>query len=87
MTQTREELDRLVRELETQRDALRVKLHLLKADAREQWEELERQLEHLKGKAKVIGREASGAAAGVKEKLEDVAQELKRGYERIRRLL
>ena len=87
MTQTREELDRLVRELETQRDALHVKLHLLKADARTQWEELEKRLEHLKGKAQVIGREASGAAGDVKEKLGDVAQEIKKGYERIRRLL
>ena len=87
MRQSREEIDRFVGELEEQRDALRVKLHLLKADARDQWAELEKKLEHLRARAHVIGREAEDAAGGVKDALGLVAGEIKQGYERIRRLL
>jgi hypothetical protein len=87
MTQPREEITRLVSDLEEQRDALRVKLHLLKADARDQWTELEKKLAHLRARAAVVGREAEDAAGGVKDALGLVADEIKKGYARIRRLI
>lgn len=87
MTETRSDLDKLVAELQTQRDELRLKLHLAKADAKTEWEKLEKKWEHLRGKLEVIGREAKDAGKDVLSATRLVARELKDGYERVRALL
>ena len=81
------DLDRIVDELQTQRDELRVRLHLLAADARDEWEELEKRWEHLRRRAAVVGHEAKDAGEDVLVATRLVADELKHGYERLRRLL
>lgn len=75
------ELDALARA----RDELKVQLHLAKAEAREEWGKLEAaytrltgELTQATGDLKEPVRELSGAAKGV-------VDELKHGYERIRR--
>ena len=50
MTTPREDLTRMVEELRAQRDMLRVRLHLAGAEAREEWEALEKHLLHLQAK-------------------------------------
>jgi len=86
MTHTREQLQGLVDDLRQQRDDLKVRLHLLKADARDEFGELEKKLNHVEGRLKVIGREAGEAAHDVGEAVGLLADEIKAGYERIRRL-
>jgi len=87
MTKNGSDLDRLVAQLETQRDELRVRLHLAKAEAKEEWEKLERKWEHFRGKLGVIGREAKDAGDDVLTATRLVARELKDGYDRVRALL
>jgi chromosome segregation ATPase len=86
-TNARSELDRIVRELGTQRDELRLKLHLAKADAKDEWERLEKKWEHLRGKLDVVGREAKDAGKDVLAATRLVAREIKEGYDRVRALL
>lgn len=86
-TETRSELDRLVGELRTQRDELRLKLHLAKADAKEEWEKVEKKWEHLRGRLDVIGAEAKDAGKDVLAATRLVAKEIKDGYARVRALL
>jgi hypothetical protein len=82
MTQT---LDELVAELRRLRDELNLQLHLAKADARTEWDELEKKFNHLEVRLAAAGREAKGSAADVGTALGMVADELKRGYERLKR--
>ncbi len=87
MKTPREEITRMIDELRAQRDMLRVRLHLAGAEAREEWEALEKRWEHLRARATVVGREATESAENVGTALRQVADELKQGYERLRALV
>ena len=79
--------DELIESLERVRDEIKLKVHLATSDARDEWEELEKKLGHLRGKAARIGRVAGDAAEDVGEAVELLGQELKRGYERLRKMV
>jgi hypothetical protein len=69
------------------RDELKLQLHLAKADARTEWDELEKKFNHLEVRLAAASREAKGSAADIGAALGMVAEELKRGYERLKRSL
>jgi hypothetical protein len=83
----RDELQRMVAELQTRRDELAVKLNLAGKDARDEFAELEKKLEHLRARAAVVGHEAGDAADDVGEAAKLLVAELKKGYARIRALV
>ena len=85
--ESRTDVQDVIATLERVRDELKLKLHLLAADARDEWEELEKKFTHLRGRAGSIGRVAGDAAEDVGEAVELVGQELKKGYERLRRMV
>jgi len=82
--QNNERIHEALEKLKQQRDELRLKMHLAKADARDEWDELEGKLEHLRERAKAAGSEASEASGDVGEALRSLASEIKKGYARIR---
>lgn len=84
---TRSEIDEVIESLERIRDQIKVKIHLAAADARDEWDELEKKLGQLRGKAGTIGRVAEDAAEDVGEAVELLGQELKKGYERLRKVI
>jgi len=69
------------------RDELRVKLHLGKAEARERWEKLEKDWEHLEAKAKLLGEASKGDLAEVGQAARQLAKEIRKGYEHLKSLL
>ena len=71
--------DSIVEDLKRTRDELRVKLHLGAADARAEWEAVEKKWSHLEGRLGVLGKEAGAAGENVGEALELVAKEIRRG--------
>jgi hypothetical protein len=73
------ELDNLVSNLKQIRDELKLQIHLAKKDAQDEWEDLEDKMEDLVEKA---GLGETGE--GVKGAVEELGEELKLGYERIR---
>jgi hypothetical protein len=83
----KENLERVMRDLETERDELALKMHLAKADARDEWEKLETRWKHFKAKATVVGHEAADVADDVGVAARDVLDELKKGYDRLRNLV
>jgi hypothetical protein len=87
MSEKDPELTKLIDDLKRQRDEIRVRLHLAKAEAKEEWERLEGQWDHVRGKIGVVGREAGKAAEEVGAALRLAAEELRLGYERVRKLL
>jgi len=87
MQPAKRQLDDLRQELETQRDDLKVRLHLAKADARDEWEKVEKRWEKLRAKLDVAGDEASEVAGDVGDAAKLLLGEIREGYQRLRKLL
>lgn len=73
--------------LERNRDEVRVQMHLAKAEARDQWSELERKWHELQRRAATVVREAEEPLEEAQEVVEELAEDLRDGYERIRKAL
>ncbi|MFN3594050.1 MAG: hypothetical protein ACK4TK_05130 [Thiobacillaceae bacterium] len=84
--QVREELQKLIDGLATQRDELIVKAHLAKLEAQDEWRELESKLAELRAKAQQAAEVAGEAAEEVRAAARLLAEEIGRGYERLKRL-
>jgi hypothetical protein len=79
--------DQLISDLERERDELRVKVHLGKADARDAFAKLERKLEGLRGRARQILGAAQDSAGHVQDSVKAVVDEIRLGFKRIRDLV
>ena len=86
MPELREEMKKLEEALLQQRDELRVKLHLAKADARDEWEELERKWSEVQSKFAQLQKAAGDSSESIEAAAKLLGEELLKGYERIRRL-
>lgn len=83
-------LDELAKDIESlreTRDELRVRLHLLQADARDEWERLEKKWHHIEAETKAVGQRSASSLRQMRETAQEVAEELKDGYEYIRTLM
>lgn len=83
----RKELEELLEQLKSERDDLNVRMHLAKAEAREQWEAAENQWRSFKQKSEKVLTEIDRTSSEVKQALILLAEELKAGYRRIREQL
>jgi SMC interacting uncharacterized protein involved in chromosome segregation len=83
MNDAREWIDELVDELKEERDKLRVRVHLAKMEADEEWQELEDKFEKLESKAKAIGRATAESAEDVGEAVKLLGNEIKDGFKHI----
>jgi sugar-specific transcriptional regulator TrmB len=88
MATWREKVDELVRELQQDRDELRVKAALGKAELKDELAELDTKLDELKAKAAVWADKADDRMDDVldeaKERTSGFMQELKEGYRNLR---
>ncbi len=80
-------LDDLIATLRQQRDELLVQMHLAKAEARDEFRELEKKWQHIETKLEKAGGEARESATDVRAAVELVARELGRAYDRIKKAL
>ena len=87
MSQSLEHLQKIADDLKRQRDELQVKLHLAKADARDEWAKLETRWEEVKTKMDTVRQEAGQTTESVASGLSLVLDELKKGYDNIRKTL
>ena len=83
---TREEIQKILDNLAQQRDELIVQAHLAKLEAMEEWESMEGKLTQLRTKAGLVGDSAEDTARNVKAAAKQLAEEIARGYDRIRNL-
>ena len=85
---TKSSWDDLMAKLKQERDELALKVHLGKAEAKAEWERLEAEWQRLKAvKGPPIKEAAAETARGVGSAFEQAASELKKGYEKIRKIL
>ena len=85
---TKSSWDDMMAILKRERDELALKVYLGKEEALAEWEQLEAKWNHLKTiKGPPIKEAAAETAREVGSALEQAAAELKKGYEKIRKLL
>lgn len=84
---TDEKIRALYEQLKTQRDELRVQMHLGAAELKEEWEAAEKQWQHVEQKLEKAGEEAGEAAHEARETLGVIGEELSTAYRRIRERL
>ncbi len=86
MVDVREELNKLEDSLLQQRDELRVKMHLAKADAKDEWEALEHKWAEAQVKFTQVRQSAGESMGEIEAATSLLGEEIKKGYERIRKL-
>ncbi len=88
MAASNERMNELVQELKQYRDELRLKMHLAKADARDEWEKLEQRWDAFERRfddqKDAVEDFVEGASDKIEESLERVAGEIKQSYQRLR---
>ena len=81
------ELDELLETLKQRRDELNLQLHLGKAEAKELWNETEEKWQHLRNQLEQIDDETGDVAKDIGAAAMLVADEIRHGYERLRKML
>jgi hypothetical protein len=87
MSDLGDKLDELVATLRTERDELRVRLHLLKAEAKDEWDQMEERWDHLEARLKKTGEAAADSGEEVAAAGKLVAEEIGAAYKRIQKSL
>lgn len=76
------EIEKLAGELKQKRDELAVQIELGSMEAKQQWEALEQQFNDFSAKAEI-----KETVAGVDQAVSSLGEELKKGYERLKKTL
>lgn len=87
MTDHEKELDELLEKLKQGRDELNVKIHLGKAEAKDLWKETEDKWQHLRSQLDRINNDTGYIAKDVGAAAMLLAEEIRHGYERLKKLL
>ncbi len=82
-----EQLKSLSEKIRQYRDEARVQLHLAKEDVRDEWDDLEKDMERFRNKMDSILHDADDASQEAKQTLQKLGEDLKTGYQNIREKL
>jgi hypothetical protein len=83
MSDTEKRIEKMVQHLRQERDELKVKLHLGKLDASDEWHELERKWGKLESKAKELGDATAESSKEVAAAAKLLGEEIGAGFKRI----
>lgn len=83
MNDKKDWLDKLVDELKQERDELRVRVHLAKMEASDEWEELEEKMDKLETKAKVVGKATAESAEDIGAAMKTLGREIRDGFKKV----
>ncbi len=87
MTEWRAKWQKVVSDLEQERDELKMRLHLAKAEGRDELAKLDTRIAELRVKADAAGSEAKGAMGDIGEAAKKLSEEIRQGLERVRKTL
>jgi len=82
-----ERIDKLWSDLKTQRDELRVQMHLAKAELKDEWEELEDKFQYAQSKFNELKKQTGEVADDAQEALHIVLEEIGEAYGRVKHRL
>jgi len=77
-------LQRIKDQVQQQRDELAVQISLAKMEARQEWEEAEGMFQEFRSRLDTVTDEAKDAAGDVLRSAQELGEEIKRAYERIK---
>ena len=77
--------EEILDELKTERDELRVRLHLAKLESSEEWQKLEHQMTKLELKGREIGGATAEASEDMGAAAKLLAEEIRDGFKKIAR--
>lgn len=80
----KDKAEQLVDRLKHERDELRVRLHLLKADLLDEWEEVESKWEHVETRLEHLRADAKNSAEDIGTALGQLGEEIAHAYRRFR---
>ena len=83
MSDIRLSVDRMVNELKHERDELKVKLHLARMDAGDEWHKLETRLAKLDAKARELGNATAEASHEIGAAAKLLGEEIRKGLKTI----
>ena len=84
--ETPEEIQKMLDKLAQQRDELIVQAQLAKLEAMDEWKNVESKLSQLRSKAGPLKETAKESAKDIQAVAKQLAEEISRGYDRIRKL-
>lgn len=87
MTGSKQKMDEILKDLARLRDEISLKVHLGKAEATEEWEKLEKKWQAAKAQSKSVKEVVGESAENIGTALELTFGELKKGYERVKKML
>jgi predicted nucleic acid-binding Zn-ribbon protein len=87
MSTMRAKLAEMLEKLEQERDELKVRMHLGKAEAREEWEKMEERIGELRGRLDKAGDEAVDVMEDVGAAAKLLGEEIREGFARLRKTL
>ncbi|MFN8647506.1 MAG: hypothetical protein U0104_12130 [Gemmatimonadales bacterium] len=85
MSGWRERWNEVVTELEQERDELKLRIHLAKAEGRDELQKLDAKLAELRFRADSAGTEAREAMDDIGEAAKKLAAEVREGFDRVRK--
>ncbi|MBK6424487.1 MAG: hypothetical protein IPI38_00880 [Gemmatimonadetes bacterium] len=87
MSGWRERWNKVVTDLEQERDELKLRIHLAKAEGRDELQKLDAKLAELRFRADSAGTEARDAMDDIGEAAKKLAAEVREGFDRVRKTL
>ncbi|HTS87209.1 MAG TPA: hypothetical protein VMG41_01860 [Gemmatimonadales bacterium] len=85
MTDWRAKWQQTLADLERERDELKLKIHLAKAEGRDELARLDDKIAELRQRAQAAGSEAKGAMGDVGGAAKNLLDEIKAGFDRVRK--
>lgn len=82
-----DELKQLSEKVKQYRDEARVKLHLARQDVKDEWDDLEKDMDRFRGKLDGLWHDAGDASKEARETAHKLGEDLKEGYQKIRNKL
>ena len=87
MSDEKKKIDETVAALKRERDELALQVHLAKAEARQEWEDLQVKIDELEAKSKPMAKVVGETASEVGASLDLAADEIRKGLAKLRKLL
>ncbi len=85
--ENRQSLEELIVKLKQERDELALKMHLGKAELKDEWDTVQRKLDQLTDRFEPLNKAVAETSEDVWESLKLVGEEIKAGFHRIRKSL
>ena len=79
-----QDIDAMLEKLKQQREELKLRAHLFKAETRDEWEKVEAQWNHLQSRARQVGRGSGEVGDEIALTIRNLGQDVLEGYRRIK---